>query len=92
MKDFDPERLQQQMAFLREIDREKSVLRQTYLHDGSRKENDAEHAWHLALFVLILSEYANEDIDVSHTVAMVLIHDLIEIYAGDTYAYDEAAR
>lgn len=61
MTPFEPERLEQQMAFLREIDREKFVLRQTYLHDGSRKENDAEHAWHLAMFVLVLSEYANEE-------------------------------
>ena len=92
MKPLDPERLEQQMAFLREIDQEKFVMRQTYLYDGSRKENDAEHAWHLALFVLVLSEYANEDIDVAHTVAMVLMHDLVEIYAGDTYAYDTSAN
>lgn len=86
------DRLEQQFAFLREIDKEKQVTRQTYLADGSRKEGDAEHAWHLAVMTLLLSEYANEEIDVLKTVAMVLIHDLVEIDAGDTYAYDEAAK
>ena len=86
------ERLKKQFQFLLEIDQEKYVGRQTYLHDASRKENDAEHAWHLAMFVLVMSEYANEEIDVLHTVSMVLVHDLIEIYAGDTYAYDEAGK
>ena len=84
------ERLDQQFAFLREIDREKEIVRQTYLADGSRKEGDAEHAWHLAIMALLLSEYANEEIDVLKTVSMVLIHDLVEIDAGDTYAYDAA--
>lgn len=81
-------RLHQQMQFLLEIDKEKSIFRQTYLSDGSRKENDAEHSWHLAMMAVILSEYANEQIDLEHTITMVLIHDLVEIYAGDTYAYD----
>ena len=85
------ERLEQQFAFLREIDKEKQIMRQNYLTDGSRKEGDAEHAWHLALMTLLLSEYANEEIDVLKTVSMVLIHDLVEIDAGDTYAYDLAA-
>lgn len=85
------ERLEQQFAFLREIDKEKQIMRQNYLADGSRKEGDAEHAWHLALMTLLLSEYANEEIDVLKTVSMVLIHDLVEIDAGDTYAYDTAA-
>lgn len=85
------ERLEQQFAFLREIDKEKQIMRQNYLTDGSRKEGDAEHAWHLALMTLLLSEYANEEIDVLKTVSMVLIHDLVEIDAGDTYAYDSAA-
>ena len=85
------ERLDQQFAFLREIDKEKQIMRQNYLTDGSRKEGDAEHAWHLALMTLLLSEYANEEIDVLKTVSMVLIHDLVEIDAGDTYAYDTAA-
>ncbi|MBQ8912622.1 MAG: HD domain-containing protein [Lachnospiraceae bacterium] len=82
------ERLKKQLDFLLEIDKSKEVIRQTYLSDGSRKENDAEHSWHLAIMVILLSEYANEDIDVLKTVSMVLIHDLVEIDAGDTYAYD----
>lgn len=82
------ERMKKQFEFLREIDREKTVFRQTYLADGTRKENDAEHAWHMAMMVMLMSEYANEEIDVLHTMKMVLIHDLIEIDAGDTYAYD----
>ena len=83
-----PERIEKQFEFLKEIDKEKNIFRQTYLADGMRKENDAEHAWHMALFVMVLSEYANEDIDVFKTMKIDLIHDLIEIYAGDTYAYD----
>lgn len=82
-------RLKKQLNFILETDREKKIGRQTYLSDGSRKETDAEHAWHLALMVLLLAEHANEPIDVLHTVYMVLIHDLVEIDAGDTYAYDE---
>ena len=83
-----PERIEKQFEFLKEIDKEKNIFRQTYLADGMRKENDAEHAWHMAVFVRVLSEYAHEDIDVLKTMKIVLIHDLIEIYAGDTYAYD----
>lgn len=71
-----------------EVDRQKEIIRQTYLADGSRKETDAEHAWHLALMCMVLSEYANEPIDVAKTVMMLLVHDLVEIDAGDTYAYD----
>lgn len=71
-----------------EADRQKEIIRQTYLADGSRKETDAEHAWHLALMCMVLSEYANEPIDVAKTVMMLLVHDLVEIDAGDTYAYD----
>lgn len=71
-----------------EADRQKEIIRQTYLADGSRKETDAEHAWHLALMCMVLSEYANEPIDVARTVMMLLVHDLVEIDAGDTYAYD----
>ena len=88
----DPERLQKQMAFLLEADKEKFITRQTLLSDGKRRENDAEHAWHLALMTLLLGEYANEKIDLLHTVSMVLIHDLVEIYAGDTFAYDEEGK
>lgn len=82
------DRLKQQLSFLMEIDKQKEIIRQTYLSDGSRKETDAEHAWHMAIMCLILSEYANEPIDVPKTVMMLLTHDLVEIDAGDTYAYD----
>lgn len=84
----DNGRLFRQMNFLLECDKSKHVVRQTYLADGSRKENDAEHAWHLALMTFLLAEHANEPIDVLKTVEMVLVHDLVEIDAGDTYAYD----
>lgn len=86
------ERLDRQIAFCREIDREKFVGRQTYLTGGERKENDAEHAWHMAVMAVLLCEYANEEIDVLKTITMLLIHDLVEIDAGDTYAYDEEAK
>lgn len=86
------DRLEKQMEFIREIDKEKLIGRQTYLTDGVRKENDAEHAWHMAIMTLLLSEYANEEIDVLKTVSMLLIHDIVEIDAGDTYAYDEEAK
>ena len=85
-------RLNQQFAFIREIDKEKFIGRQTYLTDAKRKENDAEHAWHMAIMTLILSEYANREIDVLKTISMLLIHDLVEIDAGDTYAYDEEGK
>jgi len=85
-------RLDKQFHFIREIDKEKFIGRQTYLSDGIRKENDAEHAWHLALMTILLGEYANEPIDILKTVTMVLIHDIVEIDAGDTYAYDEEAK
>ena len=84
------ERLQQQFNFIKEIDKEKLIGRQTYLSDTSRKENDAEHAWHMAIMTILLSEYANEKIDVLKTITMLLIHDIVEIDAGDTYAYDQA--
>lgn len=85
-------RLDQQFDFIREIDKEKFIGRQTYLTGAARKENDAEHAWHMALMTILLSEYSNEPIDVLKTVTMLLIHDIVEIDAGDTYAYDEAAK
>ncbi len=89
---MNEERIARQFAFLREIDKEKNIFRQTYLLDGKRRENDAEHAWHMALFVMILAEHSNEPIDVLKTMSMVLIHDLVEIYAGDTFAYDEGGK
>ena len=85
-------RLERQLEFIREIDKEKEIIRQTYLADGSRKEGDAEHAWHMAIMTALLAEYSNEKIDVLHTILMLLIHDLVEIDAGDTYAYDPAAK
>lgn len=81
-------RLEQQLDFLLEVDKLKNIVRQNYLADGSRKEDDADHSWHLALMCAVLSEHASEKIDVVKTMTMVLIHDLVEIDAGDTYAYD----
>ena len=89
---MDEKRLEQQIAFCREIDKEKFIGRQTWLTGATRKENDAEHAWHMAVMTVLLSEYANEEIDVFRTMTMLLIHDLVEIYAGDTYAYDEEGK
>lgn len=89
---MDKERLRQQFAFFKEIDKEKEIFRQTYLADASRKENDAEHAWHMAIMTVLLSEYANEEIDVLKTVTMLLIRDIVEIDAGDTYAYDPEGK
>ena len=82
------ERLKKQLEFILEADKSKFIGRQTYLSDGIRKENDAEHSWHLALMTALLSEYAKEKIDVQKTKLMVLIQDIVEIDAGDTYAYD----
>ena len=86
------QRLKKQMDFILEIDRSKEIIRQTYLASGARKEDDAEHAWHLAIMAVLLSEYANETVDPAHVMKMVLIHDLVEIDAGDTYAYDTAGN
>ena len=86
------ERLKKQLDFALEIDKEKNITRQTHLSDHGRNENDAEHAWHMAIMTILLSEYANEKIDVLRTVTMLLIHDLVEIDAGDTYAYDEEGK
>ncbi len=88
---MDPERLEQQIEFIREADKLKTIDRQTLLTDASRRENDAEHSWHLALMALLLGEYADgKNLNLLHVVRMVLIHDLVEIDAGDTYCYDEA--
>lgn len=89
---MEKSRLEKQFDFFREIDKEKFIERQTFLTGGERRENDAEHAWHMAIMTILLSEYANEKIDVLKTVTMLLIHDLVEIDAGDTYVYDEEAR
>lgn len=85
------ERLKQQLEFSLEIDKEKNVFRQTHLSGHGRNENDAEHAWHMAVMAYILREYANEDVDIAKVMLMCLIHDIVEIDAGDTYAYDEEA-
>ena len=85
---MEKSRIEKQFEFILEADKEKSILRQTLLSDGKAHENDADHAWHMALMCILLSEYANEAIDVLKTVTMLLIHDVVEIDAGDTYAYD----
>ncbi len=83
------ERLKKQLDFALEIDREKNIFRQTHLSGHGRNENDAEHAWHMAIMAYILREYANEPVDIARVMIMCLIHDIVEIEAGDTYAYDE---
>jgi putative hydrolases of HD superfamily len=89
MKDM-PQRLQRQIEFILEIDKLKQVMRRTRLLDESRTENDAEHSWHLAMMAMVLAEYADPDVNMNHVLRMVLIHDLVEIDAGDTFAYDES--
>ena len=83
------ERLEKQLAFALELDKEKNVFRQTHLSGHGRQENDAEHAWHMAIMAYLLREYANEEVDIAKVMLMCLIHDIVEIDAGDTYAYDE---
>lgn len=85
---MDTERFARQLDFILELDKEKNILRQTHLSGHGRRENDAEHAWHMALMVFLLQEYADEPFDVSRAMMMALIHDVVEIDAGDTYAYD----
>ena len=88
MMNFSNERLTKQIDFLIEIDAMKNVLRQTLLADGSRRENDAEHSWHFAVMAMILQEYAySSEVDISRVLKMALVHDLIEVYAGDTFCY-----
>ena len=91
VKDF-PKKLQQQMVFIAEVDKLKNIFRRTILTDSSRRENDAEHSWHLALMAIVLEEYAAEPVNLGRVLAMVTVHDLIEIYAGDTFAFDAAAN
>lgn len=85
---IENERLTRQLDFIIEADRLKGVMRRSPLVDGSRPENTAEHSWHVALAALLLSGYANEPVDVARVVGMLLVHDIVEIDAGDTYAYD----
>lgn len=87
---MNTERFLKQIDFIIEIDKLKSIFRQSYLIDGSRKENDAEHSWHLAVMAFLLSEHFEKGaMDIPKVMKMVLIHDLVEVYAGDTYCYDE---
>jgi len=89
----DNSRFQQQLAFVRELDKLKTVFRQTYLLDASRKENDAEHSWQIALMAVLFEEYADErNLDMLAVVKMLLLHDVIEVHAGDTYIYDEESK
>ena len=83
------DRLKKQLEFVLEIDKEKNIFRQTHLSGHGRNENDAEHAWHMAIMAYLLREYANEEVDIARVMLMCLIHDIVEIDAGDTYAYDE---
>ena len=86
------DRLQRQLEFVVEIDKAKSILRNSLVIESGRRENDAEHAWHVALMALVLAEYAPAEIDIGRVVAMLLVHDVVEIDAGDTFVYDTAAR
>ena len=86
------DRLKKQLAFALEIDKEKNIFRQTHLSGHGRNENDAEHAWHMAIMAYLLKEYANEEVDIAKVMLMCLIHDVVEIDAGDTYAYDKEAQ
>lgn len=86
------DRMHKQIEFALLMDKQKNIFRQNHLADNSRRENDAEHAWHMAVMAYLFREYANEDIDISKVILMCLIHDVVEIEAGDTYAYDEEAK
>ena len=83
------ERLKRQLDFALEIDKEKNILSQTHLSEHGRRENDAEHAWHMAIMAYLFREHSNESVDIAKVMLMCLIHDIVEIDAGDTYAYDE---
>ncbi|WP_432142386.1 HD domain-containing protein [Streptomyces sp. bgisy084] len=89
--DGTPERLRRQIEFIMEADRLKNVFRRSPLLSADRRENDAEHSWHLALMTLVLTEYADVPVDAGKVLALVVVHDLVEIYAGDTFLYDTAA-
>lgn len=90
--DVGDERLCRQLVFISEVDKIKQVLRRTLITDSSRRENDAEHSWHLALMAVLLEEYAVEPVDMERVLKMVVIHDLVEIYAGDTFAFDSIGK
>ncbi|MCM1178408.1 MAG: HD domain-containing protein [Bacteroidales bacterium] len=86
------DRLRKQLDFILEIDKEKNIFRQTHLSGGGRRENDAEHAWHMAIMAYLLKDYADEKVDIAKVMIMCLVHDIVEIEAGDTYAYDEQGQ
>jgi putative hydrolases of HD superfamily len=88
---MDVDRFEKQLQFILEIDKLKSISRRTYLLNAERRENSAEHSWHLAIMAILLAEHANEPVNVSRVVRMVLIHDIVEVDAGDTYYYDRVA-
>ena len=88
---MDNERFEQQIRFILEIDKLKTIMRRTYLLNADRAENTAEHSWHLAMMAIVLAEHANQPVDVARVIKMVLVHDIVEIDAGDTYFYDTAA-
>lgn len=92
MEEDRKERLGRQIRFILEIDKEKNILRQTHLTGHGRREDDAEHAWHMAIMMYLLKEYADQPFDLARGMMMCLIHDLVEIDAGDTYAYDEEGK
>lgn len=91
MFDHFPKRLQQQIQFMLEMDKLKKVLRRSPLIDNSRRENSAEHSWHLAMMALIFAEYAKGDVDINRVIRMLLLHDIVEIDAGDVFLYDKKA-
>lgn len=84
---MDTENLEKQIAFIKEIDKVKYILRQSTLFNSDRRENDAEHSWHLAVMAIVLAEHSNKPIDLLKVLKMVLIHDIVEIDAGDTFIY-----
>jgi len=88
----DDIRFERQIQFILEVDKLKTILRRTYLLNADRVENTAEHSWHLAIGAILLAEHANEPVDITRVLKMVLVHDIVEIDAGDTYFYDEAAE
>src|ERR1700755_2741668 len=88
---MDDARLERQIRFILEIDKLKAVIRRTPLLHGNRRETSPEHSWHLALMAILLAEYANAPVDTGRVIRMVLIHDIVEIDAGDTYIYDQGA-
>jgi putative hydrolases of HD superfamily len=92
MTDANDKRIQQQIQFLLEIDKLKQIQRRSYITGGSRRENSAEHSWHLAMMAPVLAEYASEPVDINHVIRLLLVHDIVEIDAGDTFFFDEVGK